>query len=232
MIRYKALFLSLIFVFLSIPISAQNFFSTEKAQKFFSIGARIGVNATNHTFNPNYFNRWNVNSWGSGFEAGVVATLSFRDYLAVQPGIFFESRTGNYAYATDYITNLQTSDTFTQMGHSRFYDVVIPIMAVIRFNVSSNVRWLVEAGPYGQINIQRPDADNIQVLERLPLVNDYTVFRASSHFYDYGIKIGSGLMFAEHFYFGIHYLAGLREVWGQPAGGKNKAWTFTLGYDF
>ena len=225
--------LPLLFFFIgSIPAFAVDFFSTEKAPNLFNLGVRVGVNASNTTFSKEYFEKQNVNSWGAGFEGGVVANLNFRNYFTLQPGIFFESRSGNYTYATEYITNFQTPDISYQLGHILFYDIAVPVMAVFNFNIADKIRWTVEVGPYLQYNLKKPAKNKINVLYRNPTETDYNVQKAISHVYDYGIKFGSGINVYSHYYFGIHYEMGLRPVWGFPEGGVNKAWTFTVGYDF
>lgn len=232
----KLTFKLLLAAFLSTSLyaSAQEteFFSTEHCPELFTFGIRAGVNASNHTFPSGVFNAWSVNSWGSGFDLGGVVTLNIRDYLAIQPGFFFESRSGNYAYAADYITLLNKKDTQYQLGHSRSYFFNIPVLAQARFNVSENFRWNVDLGPYFQFKLHASDGDQIVVLERAADSNIYHQRIASTNFFDFGFKMGTGLTYAGHYSFSIHYLAGMLDVWNYPKGGRNKAWTFTLGYDF
>lgn len=47
-----------------------------------------------------------------------------------------------------------------------------------------------------------------------------------------GLKMGTGFQLFDHYYIGVHYEAGLRSARKYKAGGHDKAWTFTLGYDF
>ena len=224
--------IAIILIFTSSQAFAVDFFSTEKPERLLTFGARFGVNTSNITFNNNYFEIKNVNSWGTGIEAGAVANLNFRDYITVQPGIFFQSRSGKYVYATSYLTYMNTSDISYQMGNYLYYDIMIPVMACLNFNIADNVKWSLEAGPYLQINVKKPCNNKVFVLYRNPDETAYKMKNALSHFYDYGIKLGSGIKVNSHFYFGIHYDIGLREVWGFPSGGHSKAWTFTVGYDF
>lgn len=206
--------------------------NTEPAERLFSFGLRLGVNTANRTFDKKYFQQWNVNSWGSGFDAGMVVNLNFRDYFTIQPGIFYESRSGNYAYAQDYFANGKT-EKFTEMGHYRTYNLVIPVMASFRFNLSGNVRWIAEAGPYLQLKLKSTDNDKIQVLRPQPNANSpVEADIARSHTYDAGLKIGTGFEFKRKYSINLHYLAGFREVWNAPCqGGRNKAWVATVGYE-
>ena len=84
----------------SVPASAQSFFDTSTPSQLINFGARIGVNSSNRTVSDDFYNLWNKNSWGTGFDLGVVADINIRQYLSVQPGIFFQSRSGDYTYCS------------------------------------------------------------------------------------------------------------------------------------
>lgn len=211
---------------------AQKFFDTSEASTFFSLSGRLGLNTSNKTFPSGHYNLWNHNSWGTGFNAGVLANLNFREYLTIQPGIFYESRSGNYAYLTDYLNNLGRDDTFYEMGHLRGYYFTIPIMGVVKFNLAQNIKWMVEFGPYFQFSLKQTGISDIKVLYRLPQNMAYSSYVAEYNKVDFGLKMGSGLQFYKHYYIGFHYLAGLCNAWKHPSGGKNKSWEFSLGYDF
>lgn len=230
--KLKNIFIAFSVLLGAASMNAQEFFSTEDAPKFFTLGARVGFNTSNTTFNSNIFNKGNKFSWGTGFDIGAVANLNFKDYLAIQPGIFFQSRSGDYAYATDYISILGNKETFFHMGHYRTYNLNIPIMAIIRFNISEHLRWNMEAGPYFQFKIGDSGLDKIVYLQRPPLSEDYEQYRPDYNSFDVGLKLGTALNIYENYYVGIHYLAGLRNAWSMPKGGHNKSWTFTIGYDF
>lgn len=225
---------ALIALLASTNMTAQDFLSAETPENLFNIGVRVGINTSNRTFGKEYFRRWNVNSWGTGVDSGVVVNLNMRDFFAIQPGFFFESRSGNYSYAQDYIDQEGETKDFTQMGHYRNYNFTIPVMASFRFNLSDNVRWIMEAGPYAQFRIHSSDGDKIQVIQ--PQTNAFStvsVVSAQSNPFDFGLKIGSGLSFKNKYSLYVHYLAGGRKAWKAPhAGGHNKAWTVSLGYDF
>lgn len=231
MMKYR--FLAVILAGLSLisTTKAQEFFSTEDAPKFFTFGARIGFNTSNRTFPKGAFNLYTHNSWGTGFNIGVVAGLNFKDYLSIQPGIFFESRSGNFSYVTDYLTYYGKEDQYFTMGHIRAYYFTIPVTGVVKFNLAENIRWNVELGPYFQFKLKETGPD-IEVPERLPQSQNYTSYIAQNKSFDVGLKLGTGLTFCNHYYLGVHYLAGFCNAWSHPSGGKNKSWSFTVGYDF
>lgn len=213
--------------------SASDLIDTEPADKLFNIGVRIGVNSSNRTFPGEKFSAWNVNSWGTGFDAGVVVNLNMRQFFTLQPGIFFQSRSGHYSFSEAYVNSKNEDDYLTQLGRIRTYNLMVPIMASFRINVADNLKWMFEAGPYVQFKLHASDSNKIQVIDQPTSSSSLTWEYAKSNFTDWGFKLGSGLLVNDHYSFSIHYLAGMGNVWKSPVeGGKNKAWTFTLGYDF
>ena len=217
----------------SSTMSASDLVSTEPAEQLFNLGIRLGVNASNRTFSKDYFQTYNVNSWGTGVDAGIVLNLNMKEFFSLQPGFFFESRSGNYSYVQDYINQQNEKDSFSQMGHTRTYNFTIPVMLSFRFNIADNLKWLVEAGPYMQFKLHSTDSDKIEVISQTSPSMPVTIDTAKSNFTDFGLKIGTGIMLDDHYSFAIHYMAGGSNVWKAPyEGGKNKTWTFTLGYDF
>lgn len=227
----------LIFIFLVIStiipgIKAQNFFDTSDASTFFSFGARIGFNTSNRTFPSGHYNSWNNNGWGTGFNVGGVVDINFKEYLSLQPGIFFDYRTGTFSYLTDYVDFLGTSREHYEMGSLKGYNLLIPVVGSVKFNVSNDIKWKVDFGPYLQISLKQTGQNNVAVLYRLPQSQYYEQFTAKLKKYDVGLKMGTGLQLFQHYYLGVHYLAGLCHAWSVPAGGLNKEWTFTVGYDF
>ena len=71
---------------------AQEWIDTSTADNFMTLGARIGFNTSNATRDKEPA-LTNLDSWGTGFDAGVVVSLNFLNCVSVQPGFFFESRT-------------------------------------------------------------------------------------------------------------------------------------------
>lgn len=218
--------------FSSVRMKAGEFFDTSEATTFFSLSGRIGFNTSVKTFPANHFTVWNHNSWGTGFNIGAIANLNFREYLTVQPGLFFSTGSGAYSYVTDYLNMIGGQDRFFQMGKTRNYYLRIPIMGVVNFNLAENIKWMVEFGPYFQIRLKETGYKNITVLYRLPQNTKYDTYVPSTNGFDFGFKMGSGLRFYSHYYVGVHYLAGVCNAWTNPSGGKNKSWEFSVGYDF
>lgn len=222
-----------VIVTLALPAYCRDFFSTEIADTLFDIGLRLGVNSSNRTFPEHAFNQWNVNSWGTGVDLGCIVDLNIRDYFTIQPGLFIESRSMNYSYSTFYYDKDKTEQDFTQLGHDRSYNITATLMFSPRFNISDDLRWIVEIGPYGQYKFQDSSYDKVMVIDPQPNPNSPIVVRkAVPRHLDFGLKAGTGFSFKHKYSLFIHYMAGFRDAWSIPlAGGRNKAWLFTVGYE-
>lgn len=214
------------------PVSARNFFDTSvpESSEVFSLGVRIGVNTSNRNVDKDVYNLWNKNSWGTGFDVGVVADINIRDYIALQPGIFFQTRSGNHTYINTVPGEFATVDgnKLVQVGNYRSYSFSIPVMCSVRFNISDDVRWSVDLGPYVQLTLKN-DFDKTAYFPE-----GYTSGASvDPRCVDVGVKMGSGLNIKDHYYIGVHYWAGAMHPWKEASlGGCNKAWSFTIGYDF
>ncbi len=230
--RFIKAFIILAAAVSSISASASDFLSTETPEKLLGFGARIGINTSNVTMRDKIFPDYNVNSWGTGFDAGIVADINIRDYIAVQPGFFFQSRTGNYFYADSDLPDYANIDNSVQAGHIRAYRFYIPIVASLRFNITEGLRWNVDFGPYVSTNLHSNEGSRIYYDYYEPdgtLV--YNPMRLSA--VEFGFKMGTGFRILRHYTVGVHYLAGLTHPWKEGyAGGSSKCWTFTIGYDF
>ena len=125
----KKLFLSLAMALAGIlPAASQEFFSTDEPAQLFNLGVRVGLNTSNRTITGMTASVWNHNSWGVGFDAGFVADINLKNFISLQPGFFYETRSGAFAYQnTLYAGEVHT--TKTQVGKGREYLFTVPIVA-------------------------------------------------------------------------------------------------------
>lgn len=214
------------------PAKAQEFFDKSDAEQFFSFGARVGFNTSNRSFAQGKYVNQVCTAWGTGFQAGVIANLNFKEYLSIQPGLFFESRSGNLFNFADYLYQDLTL-SYYEKDHQRAYYFTIPVVGVVSFNLSEQIKWKVEFGPYVQFRLKETGSqDKVELFYINPLDLSYYPEKAKNRSFDAGLKIGTGLQVYDHYYIGMHYLAGLCNAWSDPSGGKNKSWQFSIGYDF
>lgn len=212
---------------------AADFFDKSAPENLFNLGVRLGVNTSNKNVNKNVFDTWNCNSWGTGIDVGVVADLNFRNWLSIQPGFFYESRSGKYSYISTSSLALDGPEYFAQYGRLRSYNFTVPILCSVHFNISDDVRWNVEAGPYLQFILKNSVSGDFSFPiygENSALPITYSPINPSK--FDFGLKFGSSLKILNHYLVGIHYEAGWLKPWKNAnIGGRNKCWVFSIGYD-
>lgn len=210
--------------------SAQEFFDTGEPEEVFELGARLGINTSNSVTKKDFAPVYNHCSWGTGFDAGIVANLNIRNYISVQPGFFFESRSGSYTFI-DYEAPLNPGAGQTLQvaaGNYLRYTFTVPIMLSFHFNVANDVRWNVEAGPYFAFNLKTNVSDKNEF--KSDAGRDITIKHKAM---DFGFKMGTGLTLFDRYEVYAHYMAGCNNAWKKDImGGRNKAWVFTLGYLF
>ncbi len=209
-----------------------------------SLGVRLGINTSNMSNNytyaaPSY--RWTSTDWGTGFTAGVVADINIVNFFSLQPGFYFQSRNMDYRYEFDTATatGQVVSLDHIEAGHIRSYNFNIPVLLSFRFNLTSLFQIRAEAGPYFQWGLGGNDKYTVSTVNipdesfKRDIYGDDGFLRS----YDWGFKIGGGLTLMGRYHLSIHYEAGCRNIYKQPAdfqhdlSGKNKAWDVTFGYD-
>lgn len=202
------------------------FLDTSVPDKLFTLGGRIGFNITNNTLGATLPNTsWDSSSWGSGFELGAVADIAFRDWVAVQPGFFYQTRSHSFSMAYNGLNDIH-------LGHSLQYTFQVPILCSARFNVTDQVRWIVEAGPYVSFNLGHEDSGfTISIDPEFSTPANFTRHRRAVNA---GFKVGTGVLLRDKYWVGAHYQGCFTNLYTEasPLSGHPKAWSFTLGYNF
>lgn len=214
---------------------AKKFFDSSSADNLFNIGVRFGINTSNRNIKGSVYDVWNNSAWGTGIDAGVVADINFRDWISIQPGFFYESRSGKYTYINvdDYDADGVPID-YVQYGRDRSYNFTVPILAAVHLNIADNIRWNLEFGPYLQFSLKNSVSGKFSypVYSKpgsLPV--DYLPVKSSK--FDFGFKMGTSITMLNHYVVGVHYEAGVLNTWNESClGGRRKAWVFSIGYDF
>ena len=219
---------------------ASDFFSTDECPNMFTFGARVGVNTSNRTLGAKAIeDAYHYESWGTGIDLGITVDINLRDYISIQPGFFYESRSGHYTLmgvSPDEGYAGQFSE-IAQTGKRTSHNFTIPVMAAFHFNVTDNLRWNVEAGPYVSFVFSS------RLKNKRFVVNgtaDTPLFSQKPAPFDFGVKMGTGLEILGHYCISAHYMAGCIDAWKSSTvgnltksyGGVTKAWVFSLGYKF
>ena len=234
----KKISLLLLLALVTAPFSrAADFFSTEPSEDLFTFGVRLGINTSNRTVSLDNDFGYNVQGWGTGFDIGAVADINIRDYISIQPGLYFESRSNTYTFIQPYLVSGGDEEHAIQAGTFNSYSLVIPVLANIHFNITDDVRWNVAAGPYVAFKLGSKLKNKVNLntnfLEGRPLPGNEFIEKPAGC--DFGLKLGTGIEVFRRYSLNIEYMAGMRHAWQNKFtdyGGRTKAWVFTLGYSF
>ena len=211
----------------AMSMSAQEWIDTNDADEFITVGVRAGFNTANATRGGDN-SRANLDAWGTGFNAGAVININFNNAVSIQPGIFFQSRSHNYSYVNPQI-GVENAPNIHEYGHTLSRSFMVPVMGIFNMHPAENVKWSLEFGPYFNFGLSGSDTGTQEIgLVTRDYKDGYFDNRKK---FDFGFKMGSGITIFEHYYLGIHYESGACAVW-KNGSGRNKAWSFTLGYDF
>lgn len=224
--------------------SAQTLIDYGTPKKVIQAGLRVGFNTSNLTTNydeafPEI--AWNHTQWKQGFTIGAAVDINLKNYIAIQSGVYFKSRNSDFHYLINEST-LQAID-----GHWGAYYFEIPLLLSFRLGVAELAQAQIDLGPYfasgfgGKCKytlFQSEYTPNGHEVVAYDSKGDYFGDKGIANRFDWGLKFGLGFLVMEHYYIGAHYnfsckniLKELPDAAKQPKG-HNKAWTFTLGYNF
>lgn len=205
---------------------SQEWVDTSEPDRLLSFGVRTGFNTSNAT-RTDKGSAANLDSWGTGFDAGVVANLNFNNSVSLQPGFFFQSRSHNYSYVIHHPE--EGMPNVHEYGHTLCRSFQVPVMGIFKMHPSESLVWSIEFGPYFNFGLSGSDKGTQEIgMETRAYSDGYYDNRKK---FDFGFKMGTGIQVLDHYYLGIHYECGACNVWNHYEG-RNKAWTFTIGYDF
>jgi hypothetical protein len=227
-------------------MSAQLVLDTTVPTNPFGVGVRVGVNTSNLSNNmqdviPGV--QLSTVNWKAGFDGGAVVDIKIRNYIVLQPGFFFETRSDKFQRVT-VIGGESTDMMLTEGTHTSTY-FKIPVLASLRFLIGYGTEWQIDFGPYFATGIGGNEKYST-IIAGEPIVE--TRYKRSyfgddgiANSFDWGFKMGMGLAVKRHYYVGIHYEAGCRNILKPTAytigryptlSGHTKAWDFTVGYNF
>lgn len=215
-------------ILILIPAAANAaFMDTNLPEKPFNIGARLGMNWANNSISSKLANTtWDTSSWGTGFEMGVIADLVMRDWIAIQPGLFYQSRSHTYSLVCDNANDIY-------LMHNLSYTLQIPVLCSARFNVTENIRWIAECGPYMSVFMGHQDSGmTISIDPEMGEAPADLTSRRNSVLV--GVKVGTGILVRDHYWIGVHYQGGFNNLYKSkaPIGSHAKTWSLTVGYNF
>lgn len=238
--RYCLLILLALIAFM--PARAERFFDNGTPDRLLTFGVQVGATSSGMKADVPAYGDNATFSWKGGFTVGATVDLNVRNFFTIQPGFFYESH--NYKYSLIEHNPLEQS-LRTDLGNACAKTFSIPVLLSFRFNLTRNLRWNVDVGPYFQFGLGGND-EVTQIYVKSGSAEQegaYVSNTAKRDYYgdgdwqhrsfDWGAKVGTGLCLFDHYTFNIHYQRGFRNV------SANKAWSMhsksclvTFGYLF
>lgn len=219
-----------------------------KPENTFELGVRLGFNTSNVTNNyteavPNMVQAHN--NWQGGLAVGALVDMNIYNCLAVQTGVFYQRRRSDYQNLL-IKEGSASFEYYDGKRHANYFQ--IPIMASFRMKLNKYIEGQVDFGPYFAFGFGGKDkytmyetltneGGGVSIVQT-PVKADYFGDYGVHNSFDWGFKFGVGFEVQDHYYLGIHYDAGARNALDKSpysassVTGLNKAWNFTLGYNF
>lgn len=212
------------------------------------IGVRVGVNTSNISGTHKYNNVSGIQttSWEAGFSAGAIVDIRMANHIYVQPGFYYMLNRSSYTTSIE-ISGINGESIPVDIARHSNGELTtswfqIPVLFSYRWNFSF-VELQGDFGPYFALGLSGKAKEEIRSFSgditntSATIETDAFGNGSSDLFYnkDWGFKMGIGGLFAKHYYVGIHYQIGARNL-AQDKTSISKshryAWDFTIGYNF
>ncbi len=243
----KVIIAAMLSVAIAPAMHSMDFYDAGQTEPLFRLGVRIGANSSNLT--NDYASSipdmaFSDTKWKVGFNVGAVMDINIRNSFALQPGFFFQTRSNEYHYVKMDSEGDELSYYYGRR-HSNYFQ--IPVLLSFRMGVSSILQLQVDFGPYfafglgdgtDKYSVYSTETETEEVnVGQYQYKKNYFGDEGSVNSYDWGLKMGLGLVMMGHYYVGVHYELGCRNVLKPIDGisgvsGHNRAWDFCLGYNF
>lgn len=212
------------------------------------VGVRFGVNTSNISETRIVPGKTITHepSWKPGFTAGAIVDIPLKSNFYLTPGFYYDYRHDEYTLVYTYpkVTDgIATDVHVSSLGSVTTNWFQIPMLASYRLSVKF-VEFQFDFGPYialglgGRDNVTTTLYDVTQpYMEPENVKHNAFGYGQDSRYFniDWGFDFGVGLLFANHYYIGAHYLLGARNLALNKAELSNayaRQWQFSIGYNF
>lgn len=183
-----------------------------------------------------------------GFILGAVVDIPVARNVALQPGFYYDF--GRFKYTTDMLIHSTAADgTPVELQRFQRGDVtehwfLLPVLGSYRIDIRF-AELQLDFGPYFALGLGGRDKFTEtfysgEVADGLPseTIKQDTFGKgpdARYHHYNWGFDIGFGLEFAGHYYAGVHWLGGCRNLARDKdtvSKSRTSEWQIAVGYNF
>lgn len=210
------------------------------------VGVRAGVNTSNITETrtaPGLIVDHRKH-WEPGVNIGAIVDISMGKRFYLSPGFYYDYRHDTYSVystSTPPIIDENNLPTFViTSGAVKTNWFHIPMLVSYRIPVKF-VEFQFDFGPYISLGLSGHDKYQTTVYtqddhsESMNIKED--AFGEAGRYFniDWGFDMGAGLLFANHYYIGAHYLIGARNIAQNRTAirtAHTHQWQFSIGYNF
>ncbi|MDE6048838.1 MAG: PorT family protein [Paramuribaculum sp.] len=217
----------------SVPATASaQFISYAPAKKFVEVDVHLfgGTTGIIQNYDSKFREITDVNGDnGTGFGGGVGVVFGLREWLGfgTELNLLFARNKLNMA-----VSNTEAVSMSNIFIKNRYSYVNIPLFMSFRFNVLPGLRWNIDAGIYyayglsgrQKQNIYRSYVNNLGQLMGSTVETSTKYFKNSATFInsyrrsDLGLHLATAIQFGSHFYIGMRFQIGMRNVAYTPDG--------------
>lgn len=233
----------------SVLLAASGF--AAHAQMPVRIGVRAGVNTSSigeTRSGADAVTGFQKTAWKPGFMVGAVVDISMTSFLALQPGFFYDYRHSTYETMTEFSYSPGAGEPEASMARRANGSITtnwfhIPVLFSFRYSPLKALELQADFGPYMSLGLGGRDSYTVTDFSgdmpgsKSPKVKEDAFGKGDARYFraDWGFKMGVGLEICKHYYVGVHYLAGARNIARNKAvvsKSDTRAWQFAVGYNF
>lgn len=218
-------------------------FAAAQSDAPIQVGIRAGVNTSNisETRVTPGLTLNHTPKWKSGFTIGAIVDIPIKHNFYLSPGFYYDYRHNDYDLQYQYLAN-DRDIIATTNGEVYTNWFQIPVLMSYRIPVKI-VDFQFDFGPYISLGLGGRDKTTTLEVGHEPAMEPISIKTTAfgngedSRYFniDWGFDFGFGLMFASHYYVGVHYLIGARNL-ALSKSVLSKAhsheWQFSIGYNF
>ncbi|MCM1310738.1 MAG: PorT family protein [Bacteroides sp.] len=207
------------------------------------VGIRVGVNTSNisETRITPGLTLSHTPHWKEGFTIGAIVDIPIKHNFYLTPGFYYDYRHNEYDMQYQFVANDRDIVAMTR-GEVYTNWFQIPVLMSYRIPVKF-VTFQFDFGPYislglgGRDKTTTTEVGHEEIMEPMTIKTTAFGYGEDSRYFniDWGFDFGVGLMFAKHYYIGVHYLIGARNLALSKkvlSKAHSHEWQFSIGYNF
>lgn len=207
------------------------------------VGIRFGLNSSNMSetrITPG-LTVSHTPDWQLGFTAGAIVDIPLKHNFYLTPGFYYDYRHNDYDLHYQYKAN---DREIMAMTRGEVYTNWFQIPVLVSYRVPVNfVSFQFDFGPYislglgGRDKTTTTEFGHAEVKEPVTVKTTAFGYGSEARYFniDWGFDFGFGMMFAQHYYVGVHYLIGARNLALSKHvinDAHSHEWQFSIGYNF